>query len=251
MPFPAYSRVVTIGVGAAVMFGWCPSVFAQEIPKEHVAITVGASGQVTSTTFAQSVTFEAYSETGSLDTTYNVDQHVRFTAGGVVRLWHGFSAGVAGTAMSGTDPAHISGQIPHPINVNQPRALSGTTDTLHRESAIHVQASYWFQPIPRVDVIVGGGPSFMRVEQDFVSDVSYTQTFPYDSVAFASATLTRQQQRVTGFNTSGEVGVRLLGGIGVAGLVRYSRGTASFPDTGASSVRLGGLEIGGGLHLTF
>ena len=116
---------------------------------------------------------------------------------------------------------------------------------------MHLQAVYWFQPAPRIDILIGGGPSLMRVEQDFVSDVSYTQTFPYDSVTFQSATLTREQKSVVGFNVGGEVGVRLVGAIGVGGLVRYSRGTASFPDSGASSVKLGGFELGGGLHLTF
>ena len=91
----------------------------------------------------------------------------------------------------------------------------------------------------------------MRVEQDFVSDVSYAQAFPYDSVTFQSASLTREKQSVVGFNAGAEVSVRLLRGIGVAGLVRYSRATAAFPDTGASSVKLGGFEVGGGLHLTF
>ena len=224
---------------------------AQGTPREHVAISLGVSEQVSSTTFSQSVTFEAWGENGSIDTTYTISQKLRFTAGGVVRVWHGFGVGVSGNTMSGTDVSQIGGQIPHPIDTNRPRTLTGTADTFHRESAVHVQAAYWFQPAPRVDVIVGAGPSFMRVEQDFVSDVSYTQTFPYDSVTFQTATLTRERQSVTGFNAGAQVGVRLVGGIGVGGTMRYSRGTATFPDTGASSVKLGGFEVGGGLHLTF
>jgi hypothetical protein len=230
---------------------WSAPAFAQGTPREHVAILIGATDQVTSPTFGQSATFEAYSENGTIDTTYTVSQALRFTAGGAVRVWRGFGVGVSGNTMSSTDPAQITGAIPHPINANQPRALSGTVDAFHRESAVHVQAVYWFQPAPRIDVLVGGGPSLMHVEQDFVSDVSYTQSFPYDSVTFQSATLTREKQSVTGFNAGAQVGVRLAGSVGVAGLVRYSHGTASFPDTGASSVKLGGFELGGGLHLTF
>src|SRR5262249_31242553 len=139
----------------------------------------------------------------------------------------------------------------HPINANQPRPLTGASDASHRESAIHLQAVYWFQPTPRIDVLLSGGPSFMHVEQDFVSDVSYSQTFPYDTVAFTGATLTRETKNVTGANGGGQVGFRLMPHIGVAGLVRYSRATATFPDTGSTPIKLGGLEIGGGLHLTF
>ena len=241
MPFAVF--VLALGCSAPAR--------AQGTPLEHVAVFLGASEQVSSTTFGQSVTFEAYAENGSITTTYTISQPLRFTVGAVGRVWHGFGVGVSGNTMSGTDAAHISGEIPHPIDVNNPRALTGTADAFHRESAVHVQAAYWFRPAPRVDVIVGAGPSFMRVEQDFVSDVSYTQSYPYDSVTFRGATLTRERQSVTGFNAGAQVGVRLVGGIGVGGLLRYSRGTASFPDTGASSVKLGGVELGGGLHLTF
>ena len=57
---------------------------AQGTPHEHVAIIVGATEQLTSTTFGQSVTFEAYAEEGSIDTTYTISQALRFTAGGTV-----------------------------------------------------------------------------------------------------------------------------------------------------------------------
>jgi hypothetical protein len=223
---------------------------AQDTPA-RVAIDVGVSTQTSSTTFAQTVSFEAYAETGTLTTSYSIAQRARLEGGGVVRLWRGFGIGVAATSMSGTDPAQIAGEIPHPINANQPRALTGTAGAFHSESAVHLQATYWFPATPRIDVIVGGGPTFMRAEQDFVSDVSYSQTFPYDTVTFQSATLTRENKRATGFNAGARVGVRLVDHVGVSGLVRYSRATVNFPDTGASAVRLGGLEIGGGLHLTF
>lgn len=230
---------------------WSLPAFAQGTPREHVAISIGVADPAGSSTFSQTVTFEAFSEEGTLTTRYTIPAHPRLNVGGVVRLWRGFGAGIAATRSSASDPAEITGQIPHPINANQPRALTGSVDALHRESAIHVQAVYWFQPAPRVDVLLSAGPSFMRVEQDFVSDVSYTQAFPYDTVTFESATLTRKDERVTGGNAGAEIGVRLVPRIGVSGLVRYSRATATFADTGATSMKLGGFEIGGGLHVTF
>jgi len=246
---PLRSRHLFLAIAFAIASS-APTL-AQAVPQERAAVMIGVSQQTTSTTFTQSISFEAYAETGTLNTSTLIAQHPRFDAGAVVRVWRGFGVGIAGNAMSGTDTAQIDGQIPHPINANQPRPLSGTADVFHHERAVHLQAAYWVQPAPRVDVIVGAGPSFMEVEQDFVSDVSYTQTFPYDSVTFQSATLTREQKSVIGFNAGGQVGVRLMSHVGVAGVVRYSHGTASFPDTGATSVKLGGLELGGGLHLTF
>lgn len=229
---------------------WSVPAFAQGTLRERVAVTLGASAPVQATTFSQTITFEAYSEDGSLTNHYTIPAAARLNVGGVVRLWHGFGAGVSGTTSNGSEPVDITGQIPHPINANQPRALSGSVDASHRESAVHVQAVYWFQPSPRVDVMLSGGPSFMHVEQEFVSDVSYSQTFPYDTVTFQSATLTREKDSATGANAGAEIGVRLVSHLGVSGLFRYSRATATFPDI-ATSMKLGGFEIGGGVLLTF
>ena len=117
---------------------------------------------------------------------------------------------------------------------------------------MHVQAAYWAQLTPRLDLIVSGGPSFFRVEQDFVSDVAYTETAPYDTATFQGATVERQQQSVTGGNIGGEVGWRLARHFGLAGAVRYSRAR---PPTSPAPARrrspVGGLHLGGGVRLLF
>lgn len=242
--------VTRITIVLALLLSSAPA-FAQSTPPERVAITLGAAYPASTTTFTQTTSFEAYAETGSLTTTYAIPQKVRFDVAGVVRLWHGLGVGIAASTLDGTAPAAITGQIPHPINVNQPRALTGTADAWHSESAIHLQAAYWFRVTPRIDIIVTGGPSRIKVQQDFVSDVSYSQTFPYDTVTFESATLTREEKTVTGANVGADVGVRLLAHIGAAGFVRYSRATADFPDSGVAAFRVGTFDVGGGIRLAF
>ena len=54
-----------------------------------------------------------------------------------------------------------------------------------------------------------------------------------------------------GGNVGGEVGVRLVGHVGVGGPGAIFARDRRVPDTGVTSVRLGGFEIGGGLHLMF
>jgi Outer membrane protein beta-barrel domain len=242
---------VPIAAAALLALASAPTASAQGTPRERVAVTVGASYQVSATTFSDTATFEAFAETGSIKTDYSVGQHPGFDAGVVVRLWRGLGVGVAGSSQSGTSAAQITGSIPHPITANQPRTLTGTADVTDSQSAIHLQAVYWFQPSRRLDVMISGGPSRLRVEQDFVSDVNYTQTFPYDSVTFQSATLTRESKTAHGANAGVTVGVRVLRHISVAGLVRYSSARVSFPDTGLSTFTIGGLQTGGGVQLTF
>jgi hypothetical protein len=247
-------RLITpVHVAAAVLLALAGArtASAQGTPHEHVAVTVGAGAQLSANTFSDTVTFEAFSEDGSITTDYSVKRGPRLEAGVVVRLWRGFGVGVAGSSLSGTHPAQITGSIPHPIVANQPRTLTGTADVTHDQSAIHLQAVFWFQPTPRLDVMVSAGPSRVRVEQDFVSDVSYTQTFPYDSVTFESATLTRESKTAHGGNAGVMVGVRVLRRVSVAGLLRYSSGQVAFPDTGVPAFTIGGLQTGGGVQILF
>jgi len=47
-----------------------------------------------------------------------------------------------------------------------------------------------------------GGPSWFSVGQDLVSDVTVTQTYPYDTAAFASATAVHRSRSRVGFNAA-------------------------------------------------
>jgi hypothetical protein len=242
---------VPVAAAALLALACARTASAQGTPRERVAVTVGPAYQVSANTFSGTVTFEAFAEDGSITTDYSVAQRPRLDAGVVVRLWRGFGVGVAGSSLSGTSPAQITGSIPHPLAPNQPRTLTGTADVTHKESTIHLQAVYWFQPTRRLDVMVSGGPSTLRVEQDFVTDVSYSQTFPYDSVTFQGATLTRESKTARGGHAGVVVGVRVLRHLSVAGLIRYSSAHVAFPDTGVPAFTIGGLQTGGGVQILF
>jgi hypothetical protein len=228
------------------------SAAAQTAPDHRTAVTIAAGYPLTSTTYSQITTFEAYAEEGSIKTDYILGRHPVFDAGVVVRLWRGFGAGVAGSfLLQDSSHAAISGSIPHPLVPNQPRAISGTADIMYRESAVHIQAAYWAQLTGRIDLIISGGPSSMRIEQDFVDDVAYSQTFPYDTATFDSATLVREHKTVIGANVGGEISWRLTRSLAAVGLAQYSRARVEFTDTGISPFTAGGLHFGGGVRLFF
>jgi len=224
---------------------------AQSSAGSHVALTVSAGTRSTASDFSQLVTFEAYSEQGSLTTSYSVTQQPLVNAGVTVRIWRSFGAGLEGSYLRNSFPAQITALVPHPLLVNQPRTVSGSATVSNRQLATHLEAVYWIHRSNRLEVLASGGPSLVRTDQDFVSDVSYTQTFPYNTATFTGATTSRQRKSGTGANVGAEVGWRLAGPFGVAALARYSRVTYHFPTIGAASVPLGGLDVGGGVRLLF
>jgi hypothetical protein len=244
-------RCMSTAQAIGVVLMWSSAALAQAPTDHRVAVTVSAGQRTTSTSFSQSITFEAFSEQGSLAANYKV-RHPPFVDGGVtVRVWRGLAAGISVSYLDDSYPARVTALIPHPILVNQPRTISGDAVVTHRESTAHLQAVYWLQRGRRLDVLLSGGPSVIRVDQDFVSDVSYAQTFPYNTATYKGATVTRQGRTALGINVGAEAGWRLAGPFGVAGLARYSRAVNHFASIGAESVVVGGLNVGGGVRLRF
>jgi hypothetical protein len=244
-------NLISIVLSAVGLLLSSQAVAAQDADVSRVAATLTAGYQASSNTFSQSITFEAFSEDGSLTTDYKTS-HVPVIDGGVgVRLWRGLGVGVAGSYASGTSPAQIGALIPHPFVFNQPRQINGTADVLHRELAVYVQAQYWIQAADRLTVVVSAGPSVIRTDQDFVSDVTYTQTPPYDVATYSGATVIRARATAVGGNVGAEADWRLARHLGAAAVVRYSRATADFTSVGVSGVAVGGLHFGGGVRVIF
>jgi hypothetical protein len=249
-----WRQVLRTGVAVAALAcaeGTATTAQAQGTPDSRIAASITGGYRLTAPTFSQSVTFEQYSEPGSLTTTYTQERRPIVDFGATVRVWRNVGVGVSGSHSDDSGTAQVHALVPHPFVFNQPREVNGPADVTSIESAVHVQVAYWAQLTPRLDLIISGGPSFFRVEQDFVTDVAYTESAPYDTATFQGATVERQQQSVTGGNIGGEVGWRLARHIGLAGAVRYSHARADFPGTSATPVPVGGFHVGGGVRLLF
>ena len=117
-----------------------------------------------------------------------------FDAGAGYRLWKNLAAGVAVSYFTRDDNAGTTSSFPHPFLFNQPREVTGDATGVKRsETAVHVQAMYLINPGGRLRLVLSGGPSFFRVEQDLVTEVTITETFPFDTATFASAEKRREK----------------------------------------------------------
>jgi hypothetical protein len=231
--------------------GCCRPVFAQRTPDNRVSVSVSVAGQLTATTFSQSVTFEQYSEAGSLSAAYSFRPKPVVDAGVNVRVWGPFGVGVSGSYAGESTSAQVSASVPNPLVFGQPRQVDGPADVSHTEVGIHIEAVYWVEPTPRTEIVVSGGPSVFRVDQDFVSAVTYAQSYPYTTATYQSAELLRERQTVNGFNIGGEVGWKLASHLSLSAGLRFSHATASFSDASATPVTVGGVHVGGGVRFLF
>jgi hypothetical protein len=229
--------------------------------KEKVRLSGDVGVQLSSTTFTTTTAPTVFLEPSTITTSYTVPRGKLFDGGILYRLAGSFGVGVALSSFSERNDAPVTGSIPNPfgpLGSSTPayptRALNGTANGLQRsELAAHIQAAYVIT-MKRYDIAISGGPTIFRVSQDLVSDAVYAETYPYDTVAFTSATTVETERTKVGFNVGVDVGYRLSRKLGVGGLARFSRATLSLPLTGSAAnveVDAGGLQVAGGVRFFF
>jgi hypothetical protein len=250
-------RVLTFLTAMATLLGGVRPALAQGGTGWHDRVRASINFGVqlpSSTTFSSTTTTPVYLETATINTTYGVPKGQVSDGGILFRLAGNFGVGVAVSTFLKQADAPITGTIPHPFFFNTLRPISGTAGALQRSELVtHIQAAYVIST-KRYDVALSAGPSIFRVSQDLVSDVAYAETYPYDTVALSSATVTKATVTTTGYNVGADVGFRLSLNMGVGGLVRYSRATVLFPLANSASVvsaDTGGTQVAGGVRFFF
>lgn len=223
--------------------------------RERVLVSVNAGVETSSLSFDTSTLRMVYLESAVLDTSYRY-RHGLVVDGSVgYRVGRGFGVGVAMSSFSQPNDVRVNASIPGPTFFQAPRSISGTVPSARRDTlAAHLQAFYAFRPARRVDVAIAAGPSFFRLRQTIVDDVSYRDTYPYDAPTFIAASTRQLSGRKVGFSASADVAVRLSRHYGVGVIVRASKADVHLTvptGTTVADSNAGGVHAGGGLRLFF
>lgn len=93
----------------------------------------------------------------------------------------------------------------------------------------------------------------MKLRQQLISEINYQEVYPYNTVVFTEASVVTQTAAGWGGHVGVDVAVSLSDHVGLGGIVRYTRVTAELrsPDKASFSIKAGGLQVGGGLRLSF
>ena len=247
-------RLALLGMPVMVIM----AVMAAPVTAQSAFINANG-GQLETTDFADTVDFTLFAEDGDFMADYQVAAAPLFDVSGGAMLGRFAAVGVGVSRFRTQDDAAVTARLPHPLFFDQDRTVSGTASSLTREEiTIDLQAT-WILPIARhFDLSLFGGPTFFIVEQDLVTSVSNTETFPFDTTTFDAATAERQSQSGIGYNIGVDFTYFLQAAgsgtrVGLGALVRFSRASIDFvsEDGDTIAVEAGGLYIGGGLRLRF
>jgi hypothetical protein len=152
------------------------------------------------------------------------------------------------------DDAAVRANLPHPFFFDQPRGVAGSaTGLARRERAFHVDAMLLVPVSDAFQVLLFGGPSYISVDQDMVTEVKFSEAYPYDEAQYTGVEITKRSGSKLGYNVGADVCVFVSRHVGVGTLVRFSRANIELPSTGTEAAisEAGGLQLGGGLRVRF
>jgi hypothetical protein len=220
-----------------------------QVTEDRGYITAAADFLVAGSGFTDTVHPVEFGEPATVTTNYHVGFAPGFTIGGGARVWRHLTVGLEVGRVSHAQNADVSAQVPHPFFFNQPRSVSGTATLDRAELGVHVLVA-WVAPLSdKWRLAFGGGPSWITVDQDVVTDVTVTQTYPYDTATFAGVVTQKASKGHAGFNVGVDATYLFNRHAGLAAGLRYAH--ASVPLTATATTNAGGAHVMAGLRLRF
>ncbi len=230
-----------------------PTLASAQTAAPRVYVSVNGGIQRSDNTVSQSFSVPKNLEDAPIKANADEKRGVLVDGGLMLRLAGHFGVGFALSFLTDDSDATVTASIPHPFFFSRLRSIEGTTAMTRRETAGHIQAVY-IVPGPRLDVILSGGPSLFTLRQTLVTDVTYSESFPFDTATFTGTHSAESTSKTaTGFNIGGDVTWKLSRTVGVGGMVRFARAQATLNATNnpALDVDVGGIQVGGGIRFAF
>ena len=219
-------------------------------------VNIGFGVESGSSSITDTMNLVIYEEAATLTTNTTWTSGSLVDAGFGVRVWRNMTVGVAYHQEENDTDGEITGSIPSPIFFNRPRTLAQDVVLERKEKAAHLVIG-WAVPIgEKFDVLVSGGPSFFRLEQDAVASVEIGErSSPFTEVV-ARPTIETRKKSLGGFNVGADATYILWSNddvrVGAGGFVRFTKATGDvLMLVTEQSTDVGGMQFGFGGRIRF
>ena len=204
------------------------------------------------------VTSSAALESTAFNSRYRGNNGIVFEVTAVGKLYRNFGIMIGYSRFGHDQKVGVTAQVPHPFYFGEDyyRDFEGEAPPVARaENAVHLALAVVVPATPSFTVTVFGGPSFYKLNHGLISNVSFTQEYPYETAAYAGAVAADRRGSTIGFNGGADVAYYFTDTVGIGLLARYNQAKASLRSVhgGGEPVKLqvGGLHMTGGLRLRF
>jgi hypothetical protein len=245
-------------VALSVFAGTASLASAQSVPSDRGYINVGWGVESGSSTMTDKRTAIVYDESATITTTSPFTSGSLFDVGVGLRVYKNFTVGVGYHQEQNDVDSTITGSIPSPIFFNRPRTLNQTEPLNRKEMATHLMIGYWLPLSDKFDVLLYGGPSFFRLNQEVVSEVLPNETGATSTTVNATATVTERGKSAAGYNAGVDATYIVWSNdsirIGAGGFVRFTQASMDVQMQDAGSAQptdVGGVQFGFGARIRF
>jgi hypothetical protein len=246
-------RTVTVLILSLAALGTARPGAAQTPWPERFWLSVNGGVQPTPNNFSDSFDLPLYVENEHVNVDYPVKGGALIAASGGYRVWKQLAVGIGVTRYNRRGSSAVSAELPHPFFDNQFRHVEGSVGTTRHEVGAHLLIG-WMMPLTgKLRVLLTAGPSVLTVGHTLVTNVTFSETFPYDTATFTGATTRDASATAAGFNAGADVFWMFSHGVGAGGLVQITRARVR-EDAGNSrtiSLDAGGVQVGAGLRFVF
>jgi hypothetical protein len=195
----------------------------------------------------------------------HLPRSLTFDFGGGVMITPVVGIGISMGGSAHEAQADLTARVPHPYFVNAFADAGGQTDIpMQRiERNLSVQAMLVAMQTRRFRLRAFGGPTWFRIRQDSVTDLTYNQFYFIHSRTNVAELTDYEFERIDGsgwgFHAGADASLFFTRVLGVGGFARYSLGSIDLENTVARgfgqremvAVTAGGVQVGGGLRLKF
>lgn len=222
-------------------------------------VNLGGAGSAQDA-FTLERTFTLFREDATARVTYGSPTGASFDFGGGFMFTRSLGVGVTFGGTAHLDPTGLYVNIPHPTVFNRHASDTSETDRDFErvEGAVHLHLMGAVDLSPRARFRLFGGPSYFRVQQDLVSDISYDQLFTLlgsNQVEIRNYEFVPKMESTGwGFHVGADVSYFFTRVVGVGALVRFSRAELEAQNpfwNEPFELKAGGVQFGGGLRLKF
>ena len=253
-------RQFVVGVMmCAVLVGAAVDARAQSGPwADRGYVNIGFGVESGSSSITDTHNFVVYEESATVTSSTNWTSGSLIDAGFGVRVWRDLTVGIGYHQEENDTNGEITGSIPSPIFFNRPRTLNQEVVLDRKERAMHLVVG-WVMPFSeKLDVMVFGGPSFFRLEQDGASldsDPIREGASPFTTVVVDVDVATRKKS-LAGYNVGADVTYIAWSNddlrIGAGGFVRFTQAEGDILQlVNEQSTKVGGMQFGFGARVRF
>ena len=251
------NKSVLLVLACSLFVGAAQNASAQAVSQDRGYINIGWGVESGSSAMTDSRTSLIYDEAATITSSSTFTSGSLFDVGIGVRVFKNFTVGAAYHQEQNDTDGTLTGSIPSPIFFNRPRPLNETVTGLDRkEMATHLVLG-WIVPIgTKFDVMVSGGPSFFRITQDTVSDVTISEPGGSYTTVKANPEILERSKSVTGFNVGMDATYIVWSNdsirLGAGGFVRFTQASTEIEMLATSQpTDVGGLQFGFGGRIRF